>query len=114
MMDVCAGGALSNLTLNDCEDLFAKRAFSDKQYNPTTNTKQANGILSVPQYLISEVAKSMEEKGIPAEKLFFPLESPILRRFHSFELVNLHIGTFLTRSMFYFQKSMDKFLALVS
>jgi hypothetical protein len=44
MMDACAGGSLSNLTLKDCEDLFAKRAFNDEQYNPTTNIKQVNGM----------------------------------------------------------------------
>jgi hypothetical protein len=67
MIDACAGGLLRNLTLKDCEDLFAKRAFNDEQYNPTTDIKKANGIIFVPQYLIPEEAKSMEEKGIPAE-----------------------------------------------
>jgi hypothetical protein len=51
----------------DCEDLFAKRALNDKQFNHAADIKQVNGMLSVPQYLIPEVATSMEEKDIPAE-----------------------------------------------
>ena len=69
MIDLTAGGSLSELTVKQCNDLISIRASNDEQYNSNEDTEYKNGMLRITHGLMPEVKKSMEEKCISTELL---------------------------------------------